>query len=488
MLNWDELLANPKLIKPGLLIDGRWNFEGSHTAVTNPADGKTIANIVNVTDADIELAILTSWQAFALWKNKTAKERSICLRQWYNLIIENVDDLAKIITLEAGKPLAEARNEVLYAASYLEWFSEEAKRAYGDIIPANISGQKALVIKQPVGVCAAITPWNFPSAMLTRKVAAALAAGCTMIARPSSQTPLSALALGYLALEAGIPNGVFNIITGDSNLISQKLCASNTIRKLSFTGSTEVGMNLYRQSANTMKRLSLELGGNAPFIIFEDANLDSAITGLIRSKFRNAGQTCVCANRIFVAKRIYNEFLTKLTPQVANLKVGNGLDSGVDVGPLINLQAKERAQGLITDALDLGADLVYGGIESALGGNFFMPTILGNCSTQMRVFTEEIFAPIIAIYTFDSDEEVIRLANDTPFGLASYFYTQNQQRVFHISENLEYGIVGVNSGTISAENVPFGGIKHSGFGREGSLYGLDDYIDTKYICLDIRDK
>jgi succinate-semialdehyde dehydrogenase / glutarate-semialdehyde dehydrogenase len=485
MLNWDELLINPKLIRPGLLINGQWNFEGSHTSVTNPADGKTIANIINATSANIELAILTSWQAFALWKSRTAKERSICLRRWYDLMIDNVDDLAKIITLEAGKPLAEAKNEVLYAASYLEWFSEEAKRVYGDIIPANTLGQKALVLKQPIGVCAAITPWNFPSAMLTRKVAAALAAGCTMIARPSSQTPLSVLALGYLALEAGIPNGVFNIITGDSNLISQKLCASNTIRKLSFTGSTEVGMDLYRQSANSIKRLSLELGGNAPFIIFEDANLNSAIAGLIRSKFRNAGQTCVCANRVFVSRSIYDEFIKKLTPQVADLKVGNGLDTGIDIGPLINLSAKEHAQNLMEDALNLGANLVYGNTEHPLGGNFFMPTILGNCSTKMRVFNEEIFAPIIAIYTFDNDDEVVRLANDTPFGLASYFYTQNQQRIFNISENLEYGIVGVNSGTISAENVPFGGIKHSGFGREGSKYGLDDYIDTKYICLNV---
>jgi succinate-semialdehyde dehydrogenase / glutarate-semialdehyde dehydrogenase len=485
MLNWDELLINPKLIRPGLLINGQLNFEGSHTSVTNPADGKTIANIINATSANIELAILTSWQEFALWKSRTAKERSICLRRWYDLMIDNVDDLAKIITLEAGKPLAEAKNEVLYAASYLEWFSEEAKRVYGDIIPANTLGQKALVLKQPIGVCAAITPWNFPSAMLTRKVAAALAAGCTMIARPSSQTPLSVLALGYLALEAGIPNGVFNIITGDSNLISQKLCASNTIRKLSFTGSTEVGMDLYRQSANSIKRLSLELGGNAPFIIFEDANLNSAIAGLIRSKFRNAGQTCVCANRVFVSRSIYDEFIKKLTPQVADLKVGNGLDTGIDIGPLINLSAKEHAQNLMEDALNLGANLVYGNTEHPLGGNFFMPTILGNCSTKMRVFNEEIFAPIIAIYTFDNDDEVVRLANDTPFGLASYFYTQNQQRIFNISENLEYGIVGVNSGTISAENVPFGGIKHSGFGREGSKYGLDDYIDTKYICLNV---
>ena len=487
MLNWDELLKNPKLIKPGLLINGKWSFEGSSIPVTNPADDKTILNIVNATETDIELAIQTSYQAFLLWKNKTAKERGDCLRQWYNLMLDNVDDLAKIVTLEAGKPLPEAKGEVLYAASYLEWFSEEAKRVYGDIIPANTPGQRALVIKQPVGVCAAITPWNFPCAMLTRKVGAALAAGCTMIARPSSQTPLSALALGYLALEAGIPNGVFNVITGDSSLISQKLCVSNTVRKLSFTGSTEVGIDLYRQSANTIKRLSLELGGNAPFIVFDDANLDTAVSGLIRSKFRNAGQTCVCANRVFVAKNIYDKFVKKLTPQVANLAVGNGFDTGIDIGPLINASAKEHATALVKDSLKHGAKLVHGGKKHPLGGNFFMPTILGNCSIKMRVFNEEIFAPIIAIYTFENDDEVIRLANDTPFGLASYFYTQNHQRVFNIAENLEYGIVGVNTGAISADNVPFGGIKHSGFGREGSLYGIEDYIDTKYICLDVRD-
>lgn len=485
MLNWSELLNNTKLIKYGSLINGTYSLKStSQTDVINPADGKVIASTFDITASDIELAIITSYTAFISWRDKTAKERSKLLRIWYKLMLDNADDLAKIITLEAGKPLAEAKNEILYAASYLEWFSEEAKRVYGDIIPANIIGQKALVIKQPVGVCAAITPWNFPSAMLTRKVGAALAAGCTMIARPSSQTPLSALALSYLALEAGIPNGVFNVILGNSNLISQKLCSSNTIRKLSFTGSTETGMSLYNQSASSMKRLSLELGGNAPFIIFDDANLDSAVTGLIRSKFRNAGQTCVCANRVFVTHRIYNEFITKLTPRITDLKVGNGLDAGIDIGPLINLSAKRHAEDLIEDALKLGAKLVYGGKEHGLGGNFFMPTILSNCSTKMRIFNEEIFAPIIAIYIFDTDDEVVRLANNTPFGLASYFYTNNHQRVFNVAEKLEYGMVGINSGTISAENVPFGGIKHSGFGREGSLYGLDDYIDTKYICMD----
>ncbi|EDO27561.1 predicted protein, partial [Nematostella vectensis] len=415
------------------------------------------------------------------------KERSIILRKWYDLILENIDDIAKIITLESGKPLLEARGEVLYAANYIEFFSEEAKRVYGDIIPSNNPGQKVLITKEPVGVCASITPWNFPIAMLVRKASSAIACGCTMIARPSGQTPLSALALGELALKAEIPDGVFNIIVGSSSLISNKLCDSDIIRKLSFTGSTAVGQDLYQKSAKTLKKLSLELGGNAPFIIFDDANLDKAVSGLINSKFRNAGQTCVCANRVFVDSKIYDQFIEKLIPVVQDLKVGNGLDSGVNIGPLINQAAIDHAKGLIDDAINQKAQLLYHLEEDrSLNGNFLNPVVLGNCNSNMRIFNEEIFAPVIAVYKFSTDEEVINLANKTRFGLASYFYSQNTSRVFNIADELQYGIVGINSGLISAENVPFGGVKHSGFGREGSFYGLDDYINIKYVCLDIN--
>lgn len=486
MLNWSQELSNPELIKPGLLINGNWIYDREQLKVDNPATNKTIATIAKATKPDIENAINSAENGFKVWKSKTAKERAKILRKLYELIIKNSDDLAKIVTLESGKPLKEAKAEVIYGASYFEFFSEEAKRIYGDIIDSNLASQRVLIRKQPVGVCATITPWNFPSAMLSRKVAAALAAGCSIIGRPSSQTPLSALAIGQLALESGVPNGVFNIVTGDSQLISETLCKSETVRKLSFTGSTNVGISLYQNCAATMKRLSLELGGNAPFIIFEDADLDLAVDGLIKSKFRNAGQTCVCANRIFVANSIYEQLMDKLATQIKQLKVGDGLDAGVDIGPLINKDAVIHAQSLIDDALVNNADLICGNTKSTLGDNFLTPTLLGNCNKNMKIFGEEIFGPVVAVYKFNNDDEVISLANDTPYGLAGYFYSQNIKRVFNIAEKLEYGIVGINSGTISAENVPFGGIKHSGFGREGSFYGLEDYLDTKYICLDLQ--
>lgn len=485
MLNWQQELSNPELIKPGLLINGQWIYDRPQQNVTNPANNQVIATICTAAAADIDEAIRTAHDGFIVWKNKTAKERAKILRKLYELIISNSDDLATIITLEAGKPLNEAKGEVLYGASYFEFFSEEAKRIYGNTIDANLPGQRAIVRMEPVGVCAAITPWNFPSAMLARKVAAALAAGCSMVARPSGQTPLSAQAIGYLALMAGVPNGVLNLITGDSGLISKKFCESDIIRKISFTGSTEVGIELFQNSASTLKRLSLELGGNAPFIVFDDANLTNAVDGLIKAKFRNAGQTCVCANRVFISSKIYDEFIERLIPEVKRLTVGNGLNPETNIGPLINQSAVNHVEGLIDDAIKSGAKLIWGNEPHNLGENFMLPTILGNCNKNMRIFREEIFGPVLAIYKFDTDEEVIQLANDTPFGLASYFYSQNVGHVFNIAEKLYYGMVGINSGTISGENVPFGGVKHSGFGREGSFYGLNDYLETKYICLDL---
>lgn len=486
MLNWQQELSNPELIKPGLLINGKWIYNRPQQNVTNPANNQIIATICEATEADIDEAIHSSSEAFNHWRHKTAKERAQILRKLYELILANSDDLAKIATLEAGKPLAEAKGEVIYGATYFEFFSEEAKRIYGNTIDANVATQRIIIRKEPVGVCAAITPWNFPSAMLARKVSAALAAGCSIVARPSGQTPLSALAIGHLALIAGVPAGVFNLITGNSSLISKKFCESDTVRKISFTGSTEVGMQLYQNSAKTLKHLSLELGGNAPFIVFDDANLDKAVEGLVKAKFRNAGQTCVCANRIFLSAKIYDEFISKLIPAVSQLKIGNGLNSGVNIGPLINKNAVEHSLALIDEAHKSGAQILCGNESNNLGENFLLPTVLGSCNRKMRIFNEEIFGPVLAIYKFDSDEEVISLANDTPYGLASYFYSQNITRVFNVAEKLYYGMVGVNSGIISGENVPFGGVKHSGFGREGSLYGLDDYLETKYICLELE--
>ncbi|MCC2625698.1 MAG: NADP-dependent succinate-semialdehyde dehydrogenase [Burkholderiales bacterium] len=486
MLNWQQELSNPELIKPGLLINGEWVYDRPQQNVTNPANNEIIATICEATDTDIDKAIQNSHNGFMVWRNKTAKERAKILRKLYELIIINADDLAKIVTLEAGKPLAEAKNEILYGASYFEFFSEEAKRIYGDTIDANIASQRIIVRKEPVGVCASITPWNFPSAMLARKLAAALAAGCSMIARPSGQTPLSALALGHLAIEAGLPPGVFNLVTGNSSQISKKFCDSDIIRKISFTGSTSVGKELYQNSANTLKRMSLELGGNAPFIVFDDADLEKAVEGLIKSKFRNAGQTCVCANRVFVSNKIFDKFIDTLIPQIKKLKIGNGLKPDTNIGPLINKSAVSHSKSLIEDAVASGAQVIYGNETHNLGENFLPPVVLGDCTKHMRIFNEEIFGPVLALYSFDSDEEVIQLANDTPFGLASYFYSQNIRRIFNVSEKLYYGIVGINSGTISGENAPFGGVKHSGFGREGSFYGLDDYLATKYICLDLE--
>lgn len=486
-MQWLKLLNNPELVQCGLLIDGQWLTSDRETfAVSNPATGELLALIAKATSEDLEQSVTSSDNAFVKWKQLTAKERSKLLRRWYDLVVENADDLATILTLEQGKPLAEAKGEILYGAAYLEWYSEEARRLDGSIIDSNNPHQRILVKSEPVGVCAAITPWNFPNAMLARKVAPALAAGCTMIAKPASLTPLSANALAYLALKADIPAGVFNIIHGHSGKIGEFLCHNQQIHKLSFTGSTEVGIWLYQNCANSMKKLSLELGGNAPLIVFEDADLEVAVTGIMHSKFRNSGQTCVCSNRIFVHRSIKEKLLARLTEQINQLKVGNGLTSGTNNGPLIDTNALIHIESLVADARKNGAQILAGGSNRAdLGELFYTPTLLDCPHDDLRIFKEEIFGPILAVYTFDSEEEVIELANKTPYGLASYMFSRDIGRIFRVAEALEYGMVGVNSGLISAENVPFGGVKMSGLGREGSHAGISEYLNSKYICLNL---
>ncbi|MDD3265568.1 MAG: NAD-dependent succinate-semialdehyde dehydrogenase [Burkholderiales bacterium] len=486
MFNWAKYLKRSDLIQTGLLIDGVWINNPDTFRVINPVNDELLANIAIATNEDLDNSVKSSKDAFLIWSKKSALERSRLIRKLYELIIENIDDLALILTIEQGKPLSEAKNEVLYSASFFEWFSEEARRAYGDVIPANNINQRSSVIKQAIGVCAAITPWNFPSAMLGRKLAPALAAGCTMIAKPASMTPLSANALGVLALEAGIPAACFNIIHGHSGKIGEFLCHNQDIRKLTFTGSTEVGVWLYQNSANTMKKLSLELGGNAPLIVFDDANLDLAIDGIIASKFRNSGQTCVCANRILVHKKIKNILIDKLLDKVSQLQLGDGRDSHVSLGPLINDDAVMHVNSLVADAIDHGANLICGGkVAANIGKRFFEPTIIDCPNTKNRLFKEEIFAPVLPIYTFTTDEEAVAMANNTEYGLASYIFTQSNARIYRVSEDLEFGMVGVNTGSISAENVPFGGIKMSGLGREGGKTGINEYLVEKYICTQI---
>lgn len=481
------MLINSDLIGKGSLIDGAWNETSSSLLkVINPSSLEVISELPLIDESEIENAILNSVESFEKFKLILPKERGEMLGKWYELIIENKEDLAKIITLECGKVLKEARSEVEYAASFIKWYSEEAKRIDGDIIVPQYQNQQIMVLRGPVGVCGVITPWNFPSAMLTRKVAPALAAGCSVIARPSSQTPLSALALGYLALKAGIPQGVFNVIIGNSGVVSRAFLDSPHIRKLSFTGSTEVGKSLYQGSAATLKRLSLELGGNAPFIVCEDAQLDDAIGGLIRSKFRNSGQTCVCVNRVFVSSKIEQEFLTLLKGELNKLKVGDGLDDGSDIGPLINQDALTHAQELIKDAIEKGAQLICGGksyTNSNLKGSFLTPTLLVNCNDKMRIFSEEIFAPIIAVYSYSDEDVMLKLVNKVEQGLAAYFYTNDLKRTFKLTQGIECGMIAINSGVISVENAPFGGVKASGFGREGGKYGIDEYLNYKYISL-----
>lgn len=475
-------LNDQSLLKDKCLIDGKWQAaeDNAKIAVTNPADGEIVGHVPSLTAKQIEGAINASEKAFKSWRALPAAKRSALLRKWFDLMIEHADDLAMIMTCEQGKPLKEARGEILYAASFVEWFAEEAKRTYGDTIPSPQVNQRITVIKQPIGVTAAITPWNFPAAMITRKAAPALAAGCTMIVRPASLTPLTALALGELAQKAGIPAGVLQVVTGKSSSIGKVLTESQIVRKLSFTGSTEVGRALMAECAPTIKRISLELGGNAPFIVFDDADLDAAVKGAIACKYRNAGQTCVCANRILVQSGVYDAFTEKLKQAVQALIVGNGINSTTDIGPLIEESALKKVDEHIADAVEKGGKLVLGG--KRLGGLFYEPTIMTNITSDMRFAREETFGPVAPLFKFDSESEAIEMANDTIFGLAAYFYTRDFARAVRVSEALEYGMVGHNTGLISNEVAPFGGVKQSGIGREGSKYGIEEYMETKYIC------
>ncbi len=478
-------LKDPNLFREQAYIDGLWQYADSSecTAIRNPATGETLGSVPRMGRAETRRAIAAASAAGPAWRAKTAGERAKKLRRWHELLLAHQDDLALIMTSEQGKPLAEARGEIAYAASYLEWFAEEGRRAYGEIIPPNAADRRILVTREPVGVCAAITPWNFPAAMITRKAGAALAAGCTMVAKPASQTPFSALALAELAARAGIPKGVFNVITGPAQAIGDELCANPLVRKLSFTGSTATGAQLIVQCAPTVKKLSMELGGNAPFIVFDDADLDAAVAGAMASKYRNAGQTCVCTNRLLVQDSVYDAFTGKLAQAVAGLKVGNGLEPDVTQGPLIDPAAVDKVQELLRDATAKGARVVCGGKPHALGGTFFEPTLLADVTRDMRIAREEIFGPVAPLFRFRTEEEAIRLANDTEFGLAAYFYARDVERIFRVSEALEYGMVGVNTGIISTEVAPFGGVKASGLGREGARHGLEDYLEIKYICL-----
>ncbi|MGB5065042.1 MAG: NADP-dependent succinate-semialdehyde dehydrogenase [Candidatus Competibacter sp.] len=479
-------LKDPRLFHQQCYIGGAWMDADNKEAfpVSNPATGETLGSVPRLGAAEVGRAIAAAQEAFAGWRTRTAKDRSTLLRRWFNLMLEHQEDLAVLMTLEQGKPLTEARGEIAYAASFIEWFAEEAKRVYGDVIPPHQADKRIVVVKEPIGVCAAITPWNFPAAMITRKAGAALAAGCTMVIKPASQTPFSALALCELAERAGIPAGVLNVITGSAQVIGAELTASPTIRKLSFTGSTAIGKQLMRECAGTMKKLSLELGGNAPFIVFDDADLDAAVEGAIISKYRNAGQTCVCANRILVQDGVYQAFADKLSQAVATqLKVGNGLESGVTQGPLIDEAAVAKVEEHIADALSKGARIVLGGRRHELGGTFFQPTILTQVTSEMAVAREETFGPVAPLFRFSTEQEAIRMANDTEFGLASYFYSRDIGRIWRVGEALEYGMVGVNTGLISTEIAPFGGMKESGLGREGSKYGIEEYLEIKYLCM-----
>lgn len=476
---------NQKLFKTEAYIDGQWLSADNKSTieVTNPATGEVIGTVPNMGAKEATKAIEAAERALTTWQAKSAQERADIMRRWFDLMMEHQDELALIMTAEQGKPLKESSGEVAYGASYIEWFAEEGKRVYGDTIPAKSGSERVLVIKQPVGVCTAITPWNFPNAMIARKVAPALAAGCTFVIRPASLTPFSALAMAALAEEAGIPAGVFNVITGKASDIGEVLTQHDSVRKFSFTGSTPVGRQLLSQCADTIKKVSMELGGNAPFIVFDDADLDAAVEGAIAAKYRNAGQTCVCANRIYVQAGIYEAFVEKLIEKTAELKVGNGTKSGVDIGPLINQDAVDKSLELLENAKDKGGEIVGGGKLEDQGELFFKPAVIKYANDQMRVAQEEIFAPIAPVFRFEDEEEVIRRANDTEFGLASYFYSQNLNRVIRVSERLAFGMVGVNTGLVSNAAAPFGGVKQSGLGREGSKYGIEDYLEIKYVAI-----
>mgnify|MGYP003582739785 FL=1 len=481
-------LKDPSLFKQQCYLNGEWVSGTDTTEVTNPATGEVIGHVPKLGQAEAAKAIADANAAWPAWRKKTAKERATILKKWFDLMIANADDLALIMTSEQGKPLAEAKGEIMYAASFIEWFAEEGKRIYGDTIPTHAGDKRIMVTKEPIGVCVAITPWNFPSAMITRKAGPALAAGCPMIVRPADLTPFSALALAELAQRAGIPGGVFQVITGRSTLIGAEFTTNPTVRKLSFTGSTEVGRKLIEQCAPTVKKVSMELGGNAPFIVFDDADLDAAVEGAIASKYRNAGQTCVCANRLYVQSGVYDAFAQKLADAVGQLHVGNGVDAGVTTGPMIDEKAVEKVEEHIADAVAKGASIKMGGKRHSLGHSFFEPTILTNVTQDMAVAKEETFGPLAPLFKFDTEEEVLGYANDTEFGLASYFYSRDIGRIFRVSEALEYGMVGVNTGLISNEIAPFGGVKQSGLGREGSKYGIEDYLVIKYTCLAGLDK
>ena len=478
-------LKDPSLLRDACCIDGEWLAadSGERITVTNPADGKPLGTVPRMGAAETRRAIAAADAAWPAWRARPAKERSNLMRKWFELMMANQDDLAAIMTAEQGKPLAEARGEVAYGASFIEWFAEEAKRIYGDTIPAPATDRRIVAIKQPVGVVAAITPWNFPNAMITRKVGPALAAGCTVVVKPASQTPLSALALAELALRAGIPKGVVNVLTGDPVAIGGELTASPVIRKLSFTGSTEIGRELMAQCAPTIKKLSLELGGNAPFIVFDDADLDAAVKGAIASKYRNTGQTCVCVNRVLVQDSVYDAFAAKLVAAVSKLMVADGFTEGAQQGPLIDRAALEKVEAHVADATSKGARVLLGGKRHALGGSFYEPTVLADVTPAMAVAREETFGPVAPLFRFKDEAEAIRMANDTEFGLASYFYARDVGRIVRVAEALEYGMVGINEGLISNEVAPFGGVKQSGLGREGSKYGIDEYLEIKYLCV-----
>jgi succinate-semialdehyde dehydrogenase/glutarate-semialdehyde dehydrogenase len=480
-------LETPALLRNQALINGEWVNGTSSFAVTDPATGQELAQVPNLGRTETETAIAAAANALNAWKAKPARERAAVLVRWQQLLVKHADDLARLMTAEQGKPIAEARGEVIYGASFLDWFAEEAKRVYGETIPTTDPTKRYLVIKQAIGVCAAITPWNFPLAMITRKVAPALAAGCTVIIKPAEATPLTALAVAELAQRAGMPSGVLNVLTADSHQsieIGQVLCESDVVKHLSFTGSTEVGRILMRQCAPTIKKLSLELGGNAPFIVFDDADLDSAVEGAIASKYRNAGQTCVCANRIYVQAGVYDAFVEKFAAKVGALKTGNGFEAGVHVGPLIDEAALQKVETHVADAVALGAKVLAGGkrVDGA-PGHFFEPTLLADATSEMLCSREETFGPVAPVFKFQTEDDAVRLANSTEFGLASYFYSRDIGRIFRVGEALEYGMVGVNTGLISTAEVPFGGVKQSGLGREGGRQGMDDYVEVKYLCL-----
>ncbi len=478
------LLQDPSLLKTDAFINGQWVKAGSTFEVNDPATGLKLADVANLGAAQAESAIAAANAAWPAWRSKTAKERSIIMRKWFEQLIAHTEDLARLMTAENGKPLAESRGEVAYGASFVEWFAEEAKRINGETLPQFDNNRRLMVIRQSIGVCAAITPWNFPLAMITRKVAPAIAAGCPVIIKPAEQTPLTALAAAELALRAGIPPGVINIVTADAHnsiAIGKALCASDTVRHISFTGSTEVGRILMAQSAPTVKKMSLELGGNAPFIVFDDADIDSAVEGAFASKYRNAGQTCVCSNRIYVQEGVYEQFAEKFAAKVKTAKVGNGFEDGVNQGPLIEPSAVEKVERHVQDAIAKGARVLTGG--KRLQGQFFEPTVVADARADMVCATEETFGPFAPIFKFKTEQEAIDAANNTIFGLASYFYSRDVGRIFRVSEALEYGMVGINVGVLATEHVPFGGVKQSGLGREGSRHGIDDYVEMKYLCL-----